>query len=127
MAENRTLRGKRGAFVQALLTRGTVRAAAQAAGVAESTAYRYLRSPEVRAALQAAEQDALATLQRRLVSLGSNAGDVLEQAMRPGEDLRHRLRASGLVLDNLLRLRELLELERRISELERRLEVRNGH
>ncbi len=116
-----TLTPKQRRAVAALLTCGDVSAAAQAAGVNRGTLYRWLKQPAFQQALREAEGEALADLQRRLVSLGSDAADVLAAAMQTSEETRTRLRAADVVLGRLLQLRELIDLERRVSELERRL------
>lgn len=120
MTQKVTPRQKRA--VEALLTTPSLTEAASVAGVSRKTLYKWLRQPAFQQTLQQAEADALAALQRRLVRLGATAGDVLEAAMGPEEEMRHRLRAAGLVLDNLLRLRELVELAERVEALEKRWE-----
>ncbi len=112
--------------LEALLVCPDVKAAAQAAGVGYRTLRGWLKQPAFQQALQEAEQDALAALQRRLVALGLQAGAVLEEAMQPLEKTPYRLRAADLVLGNLLRLRELLGLEQRLSDLEARLGALEG-
>ncbi|MGQ9459394.1 MAG: hypothetical protein ACUVS5_14075 [Anaerolineae bacterium] len=113
--------------LECLLTQADVKAAALSAGVGYRTLRGWLRQPAFQQALQEVESEALRALQRRLVALGNDAADVLEQAMGPSERTGDRLRASGLVLDNLLRLRELVELTARIEALEQRLEGKDGH
>ena len=119
MSQKVTLRQKRA--IEALLTTPNLTEAASVAGVSRKTLYKWLKQPAFQQALQQAEQEALAALQRRLVALGSGAADALEQAMRPTEETRYRLRASDIVLGRLLQLRELVELEARIAALEQRL------
>ena len=123
MSENVTntklLTTKQRAAIAALLAGGTVRAAALAVGVAEKTIYRWMTDPAFSAALKAAEGDAVNEASRQLVSLASVA---LEQVRTILEDTNTtptlRLRAAQIVLENLLRLRELATLEERITALE---------
>jgi hypothetical protein len=126
MSENRTL-GKKPTprqrkAIEALLTTGDKSAAARAAQVRRSTIYRWLRQPHFQAALAEAEAEALVSLSRTLVRLGDKAGRTLESAMDdPDAALSHRIRAADIVLSRLLQLRELVDLEARVCELERKL------
>lgn len=109
--------------IEALLTSGDRRAACAAAGISAQTLYRWLKQPHFRQALQQAEGEALQALQRRLTALGDMAVGVLGDTMsdpqaRPSE----RLRAADVTLSRLLQLREMVALEERVAELERRTE-----
>jgi len=113
--------------IESLLTQGDVKSAAAAAGVARQTVYRWLKKPAFRAALAEAEAEALASLSRALVRLGEKATRTLEQAIDGEADTRMstRVRAADIVLSRLLQLRELVDLERRVTELERKLEEKS--
>lgn len=104
--------------VEALLTFGTVTAAAEAAGVTRRTLYRWQQQPEFVAALKQAEQAALTELSRALAGLGVAAVDALRDALSKSEKMNHRLRASEIAIANLLRVRELIEIEERLQALE---------
>lgn len=127
MAEKVTIHRKRltprqRKAIEALLTTGDKTAAAEAAGVQRQTIYRWLKLPHFRAALAEAEAEALASLSRALVRLGDNATATLEQAMGDDESSWSvKVRAADVVLSRLLQLRELVDLEQRVSELERQL------
>lgn len=108
--------------IEHLLTQPSVKAAAQAAGVGYRTLRGWLRQPAFQQALQAVQADALAALQRQLLTLASQGCGVLEQSMRPGENVRTRLLAVDLALRHLLKFVELQSLEERVQRLEERLE-----
>jgi len=104
--------------IASLVANGNVREAAKAAGVAPKTLYVWLGQPAFKRELHDAEQQALEEFSRALVSLA----ELTTKALRDGlEDasMTVRLRAAGMVLDGVLRVRELLTLEQRIAELER--------
>lgn len=105
--------------IESLLTTGNTTEAATTAGVNRSTLYRWLHDETFVAALRAAEQQAVANLSRNLVGLGDAAAAAFRDALNVGQGIPVRLKAAALVTDRLLRIRELVELEARISELER--------
>ncbi len=102
----------------ALLTNGNVTSAALEANVGRTTIYRWQHDPVFVAALREAEQEAVAGLARSLAGLGDSAASTLRAALDPSEKITIRLRAAEIVIDNLLKLRELVTLEARIEALE---------
>ena len=117
MSDFGTLSQRQSRFIRAMVTEPTVRGAAAAAHIAPSTAYRWLRQPEVRQALQVAELEALQDITRALLALaaGAEAGlrDILQSAT-PAV----KLRAWDLILSKLLQLRGETEFEQRLVRLE---------
>ena len=105
--------------VQALLTAKSVSEAALVAHVGERTLFRWLTEPAFRAALAAAEGDLLDAATRRLLGLQDAAietfSDILKDA-EAGEAVR--LKAAQAVLDYLLKMRELRNVEQRLTALE---------
>lgn len=104
--------------IEALLTCGNVASAALAADVGRTTIYRWMKDDLFVAELRSAEQEAVAGLARALAGLGEGATDALRAAMKEDQKITVRLRASEIVIGNLLKLRELVELEERIRALE---------
>lgn len=104
--------------VAALLQAPNVKEAAALAAVSRGTLYRWMADPNFATALKAAESEALAALSRRLVVMGDAAAAALGDALAPERDIRDRLRAAQIVLDNLLKLKELLDFEQRLAALE---------
>ncbi len=120
MGENVT--AKQRLAIASLVATGNVREAAKAAGVAPKTLYTWKTQEGFKAELRAEELRALEEFSRALVSLA----ELTTQAIRDGltdESMHVRLRAAGMVLDGILRVRELLTLEERVQELERAYEV----
>ncbi len=107
--------------IRALLEHGDVASAAEAAGVTRQTLYRWRKQEHFKRALAEAEGEALEGLSRALVRLGEKATETLEQAMDGAEKESTKVRAADIVLSRLLQLRELVELEERVSELEKKL------
>ena len=89
------------ALAAAIAAGRTVRDAAATAGVSERTA------------------------DRRLADALGEASDVLRALLTSGED-RVKLRAASEVLTQGLRVAELVELQRRVEELERRQNAAGG-
>lgn len=107
--------------IEALLTRATVSAAAEAAGVGRNTIYRWRKQPAFIAALRAAERDATAELSRSLQQLSRSAVTVLQDAMKRDQHISHRLRATEIVLNKFLSVREAHDFEEQFAELRDRL------
>jgi hypothetical protein len=103
--------------IAALVATGNVREAAKAAGVAPKTLYYWNTQEAFKAELRAEELRALESFARELVSLA----ELTTKALRDGlqdENMTVRLRAASMALDGVLRVRELLTLEQRVSKLE---------
>jgi hypothetical protein len=72
-----------------------------------------------RAALSAAEGDAIDAATRQLISLQDTAIDTLRSVMKSRRSsVRDRLRAATTVLNYLLKMRELRNMEQRLAALE---------
>lgn len=121
MSENatkKTLTPAQRRCIEALLTAPSATEAAKMVGIHRRTLYRWLRDPVFVAALREAEGEAVATLSRTLAGLGEDAAAALRDALKPGQKMSIRLRASEVVIGNLLRIRELVDLENRLTKLE---------
>lgn len=130
MSENRTLQRlspRQRKAVEALLTTGDATAAAQAAGIARDTLYRWMGQPLFLEAVRAAEAQALDDLSRILVRLGRTAAGTLAKAMSDAATpMATRVRAADATLGRLLQLRELATLEARVAELEHAAGIEEG-
>lgn len=127
MTENATLTPRQLRAVNALLTHPTVAAAAGVLGVAPSTIYRWLGENAFRAALAQAEGEAVAAAGRRLAALAETALDELARAMvDPMTPAPTRVRAAEVVLNNLLKYREIVQFENRLDALEREMRGEQG-
>lgn len=105
--------------VATLLTSRTIGEAARMADVSERTIHHWLTDDTFRAALVAAEGDAIDRATRRLISLQDSAVDTLASILNdPLSKPTIRLRAAQSVLDYLLKLRELRNIEQRLAALE---------
>jgi len=113
------------AFVEALAAGQNVTQAAVTAGVGRRTAARYRQDAAVRAALQAAQGDALSQTTRKAVATMTAALDVLAGIMaNERASPSARVAAARAVLESGLRFTELCDLARRVDDLERT--VSNG-
>jgi hypothetical protein len=103
----------------ALLEHGDKAKAARAAKVSRSTLYRWLREDAAfQAALEAATRQALKDFSTTLVRLAQKAAQALDDALETGQEMNHRLRAADIVTGRLLAVRELVDLEERVKNLE---------
>jgi len=113
------LTAKQQRAVRVLLTSKSVGEAAQLAGVGERTLFRWLTEPPFKAALSVAEGELLDVATRRLLGLQDKAIETFENVLKDEEATQVvRLRAAQAVLDYLLKLRELRNVEQRLTALE---------
>ena len=109
--------------ITALLANATVTDAAAQTGIGHRTLCRWLAEDNAfQAALAQAEGRAIDAATRHLVSLADQAINVLRQTMLDDEvSATVRVRAAQSVLDHLLKLRELRNVEQRLTKLEEAL------
>ena len=118
-AENCTLSAKQQRTVIALLTCKTVAEAARAAQVSERSIYKWLKMVDFRQALSLAEGELIDQAVRRLLRLQDLSIDTIEAMLGDADASQAvRLRASQLVLEITLKLREQRDVEQRLSALE---------
>jgi hypothetical protein len=117
MMENLTPRQRKA--IEILLTSGNIREAAQAAKVSRETIYKWMKAQAFREALKEGSREALERLSRSLMSLGDKAVKALEDALDdPEAKSAAKVRPADVILGRLLQLKELADLEERISALE---------
>lgn len=105
--------------ISALMTSPTLAAAAVELGMSVRQLYRWLDDPVFVAELKSAESAAIDQAVRRLVELSGAAVDTLDSAMHDDDASQGvKVRAADVALSQLLRLRELYDLEQRITALE---------
>ena len=122
MSENGSLSPRQYKALRALLTEKTVGDAAAVAGIGETTIYRWLNENPFRAALAQAEGEAVAAAGRRLAALAESALDTVADVMaNPTTPAPVRVRACEVILNNLLKYREIVGLEQRLTDLEREM------
>ncbi len=120
MADNGTdLTPRQQRTIAALLAARTVREAAKQVKVPERTVYTWLGETSFRAALYAAEGHLIDAATRRLLHHQDMALSVILHLMaNPENPASVRLKAAQAVLDQLLRLRELRNIEQRLTALD---------
>ena len=104
--------------IETLVVTGQVTDAAKAAQVAPKTVHAWRKQPAFQEALRQAELEALQAFSSGLVSLSQSTMQALKDGLSPAEPMATRLRAAALVVDGLLRVRELVDLESRVKDLE---------
>ena len=105
--------------ITALLTKRDIKSAAKEVGVSETTMYRWMADPDFNAALKAAECRMIEEATRRLVQTSNSALDVLilvmaDKKVAPGV----RVRAAGLIIENMIKVRQMIDFEQRLARLE---------
>jgi hypothetical protein len=109
------------AFVAALAAGDTVKDAAAKAGIGARTAYRRVQDPALRQEVAQMRTEMLERTQAKMADTMVEAADTLRQLLRAnGESVRLGAARSVLELGN--KLRETVEFERRLQEVEERLE-----
>ena len=118
MSEKLTPRKTRA--ITALLELPTIEQAAMSAAVNPRTIYRWLDNPSFKAELSAAEGRAIDRAARRLVGLSGKALDALESVLdTPSQSGAGNKRLAAVaILESLLKLRDLRNIEVRITALE---------
>jgi hypothetical protein len=117
-------RGRRNAdeaLAAALATGQTLRAAAAAAGVGERTATRRWADPAFRRRVSHLRGDLVARSLGRMADGMAEAADTLRELLAAASE-SVRLGAARALLELGVKLRESVELEERLTDLERRLE-----
>ena len=122
MAANGITRNQKRA-IAALLTCRNVQDAADQTGLGHRTISRWLAEDEAfQIALSQAEGQAIDAATRRLVVLADEAINTLRDLIKSTDATDSvRLRAAQAVLAHLLKLRELRNVEQRLTELERKI------
>ncbi len=109
-------------LIARLAAGATVRDAADAAGIAERTAYRRLELVDFRREVSATRRRFLAEVVGKLADAGTEAADTLRDLLSArSENVRHASARSIIELSQ--RLSESVELEERVAELEARIEA----
>jgi transposase-like protein len=118
MAQNDSLSSKQRKAIASLLSQRTIEDAANAIGVSSRTVYRWMDSADFRIALLEAEGEAIDTATRRLIGGKDAALDTLAELMENANSESVRKQAANDWLDQLLKLRELRNVEKRLTVLE---------
>jgi hypothetical protein len=121
MADSGVLSPSQKRAISALLTSRNIRAAAQTAKVAERSLARWLADSAFQGALHQAESEALGETVRRMAHVAGLAVDALEATLTDkGTQPGVKVQAANVVLAKLADLKELTELEQRITAIEER-------
>jgi hypothetical protein len=104
--------------VSALLSQPTIESAARAAGVSHKTLKRWLRDADFSAAFAAARRGLLEASVVRLVAVCGEAVQTLQESLQ-ADRTADRIRSAALILEFAAKGTELLDLESRLSALER--------
>ena len=108
--------------IEALLLCRSVGEACVKAEVTRRTLDRWRNEPAFIDALRYAERYAIEDIGRSLLSLGNLAASALYDALQPTQKIHHRIAAAQIFYDKVLALREYNDLEKRIAELEAKLD-----
>jgi hypothetical protein len=112
-------------LLMALACGSTVEAAARNAGVSESSVYRRLRKAAFSQRLQEIRADMVQRTAAILTAAGMEAVKTLLALQQASTPASVRLGAARAILEIGLKVREVADLERRISALEQHLSVAN--
>jgi hypothetical protein len=117
-------KGKRNAdqrLLLALACGATVEQAARQVGISESTAYRRLADPDFLRRLQKLRGDMVQRTAGALTAAATEAVRTLLELMKPASPHASRLGAAKAVLEIGMKVREMAELEERMTTLEEQL------
>jgi hypothetical protein len=113
-------------LLTALACGATVEAAARSAGISESTVYRRLRQPAFSQRLQEVRADMVQRTSAMLTASGMEAVKTLLALQQASTPASMRLGAARAILEIGLKVREVADLERRLSALEQQLSAGNA-
>ena len=123
MSKTGALSVKQTQAITALLDSRTVADAAQKCGTPTRTIYRWLLEPSFQAALRAAEESVIDEAVRRLLGMQQQALSALQVVLVARDTPPSaRVAAARVVLDAMLKLRELRTVEERLTALESAIE-----
>jgi hypothetical protein len=105
------------AALAALLSEPTIRAAAEKAGIGESTLLRWMSEPEFKARYRASRRSVVESAIGRLQQAATQAVDALTRNLTCGIP-PVEVGAARAVLDQALRAVELVDLAERVEQLE---------
>ena len=106
------------ALAEALAAGLTWTAAAEQSGYSLSTVTRRHRDPGFRRRVDEIRRGRLTAISDRLQSLGTEAAETLADLMRTGESEQVRCRAALGLLSTIIRVKETVEIEGQIAELQ---------
>jgi transposase-like protein len=111
---------KREAAALALISSQTITEAAQAAGISESTLYRWRQEPEFQAIISRVKAEALDNASNRLAALSTDAVSTLQEiAGNKSMPPTQRVSAARAMLETAFKLREQDEIISRLENLEK--------
>jgi hypothetical protein len=120
-----TLPAKQEAALLAVISNPTLKEAALAAGVSETTLWRYMQDEAFKRRLREARREAVGHAVTRLQRASADAVTVLQELMmKEGAPAAARITAARTVLDYAVRADEAQELKARIEELEEFVKIR---
>jgi uncharacterized protein YbjT (DUF2867 family) len=95
--------------------------AARQAGVNVRTVFRRLKNPEFRRQIQAMRADMMQRTSGTLTAAGGEAVKTMVELMRSPTPFAVRLGAARAVVELSMKVRETVEIEQRLAELEERM------
>jgi hypothetical protein len=104
----------------------SVESAARECNLSARTVYRRLGEPAFRRRLQRLRSDMVQRTAGTLTAASGEAVRTLIELMKSGVQAATRLGAARAVLESGVKLRELAEIEDRLTEMEQRLDQRSG-
>lgn len=110
-------------FLQALLTEPTIEKAAERAGIAKSTAYKYLKDTKFNKRLLEKKREVMAQVTSQLQQQALEAVKVLSDIMTDEEAPEYaRISAAKSVLDNAYKGLDLEDIQVRLAKIEEGME-----
>jgi hypothetical protein len=117
-----THRGRKNAdqsLLMALACGATVEAAARSAGISKATAFRRLQSPQFCKQLQQARSEMVQRVAGMLTAAAMEAVKTLMELQKASVPYASRLGAARSILEIGMKVREVAELEERLTSLEK--------
>jgi hypothetical protein len=106
-------------LIAALLSHPTVEAAAKAIGIADTTAARWMKTPEFQAAYREVRREAMRQTTARLQEAAREAVDALREVQRTGESESARVSAARTILEQSIKAADMEDVQARLEALEK--------
>jgi transposase len=106
-------------LIASLATGVSIKEAAAQADVGERTAFRRLNDPSFRQRLAETKGRMLEAASAKLASSAGAACEELDRLLKKAKSESVRLAAARVILEQVLRMRDLVEIDQRLTALER--------
>lgn len=119
--QNLTLSRKQLKAIPLIISAKTITEGVKQAGISKTLFYEWMKNDVFRNEFISRQNDIIETALKELKGLSSEAVERLGSLLRETQNENIRLKAIALILDNTMKMKEIEDIEERLTEIERRL------